>query len=178
MKTFLIADPHFSHEGMTKFTREDGTKLRPFNDAAEMDKELVSRWNSVVGKDDKVYVLGDVAMRKKHLPILLELNGKKVLIRGNHDIESAKEYLKYFYDVRAFHYLDKFALTHFPIHPDSLGRYLANIHGHIHYRKVLLNGEEDKRYYCVSAEHLDYTPVEWNVLRGELYKRLGVEIQK
>jgi len=138
-QTFLIADPHLSHEGVCKFLREDGTKLRPFECAAEMDEKMVENWNSVVKDGDKVYVLGDVVMKKKQLPILDRLNGRKCLIAGNHDIESAKDYLKYFYDVRAFKYLDKIALSHIPIHPDSLGRFICNVHGHIHQRTIMMD---------------------------------------
>ena len=181
-QTFLIADPHFSHEGVCRFLRDDGTKLRPFDNAAEMDEKMIENWNSVVKDGDKVYVLGDVVMKKKQLPILDRLNGRKCLIAGNHDIESAKDYLKYFYDVRAFRYLDKIALSHIPIHPDSLGRFICNVHGHIHQRVVtMLDGDEfrveDPRYFCISAEQINYTPIEWNDLRKKIYARLGLEIQ-
>ena len=179
---FLIADPHFSHTGVTKFLRDDGTKLRPFDTPEEMDEALFKNWNSVVQPGDKVYVLGDIVMKRKYLPIVERLNGRKCLIAGNHDIESAKDYLKYFYDVRAFHYLDRLALTHIPIHPDSLGRYICNIHGHIHQRTVMmLDGDEfrvpDPRYFCISAEQINYTPIEWNDLRKKFYSQLGLEIK-
>jgi hypothetical protein len=35
----------------------------------------------------------------------------------------------------------------------------------------------DPRYYCISAEQIDYTPIEWNDLRKKFYKQLGQEIQ-
>lgn len=178
--TFLIADPHFSHEGVCKFLRDDGTKLRPWDSAADMDEAMIENWNKIVRPVDKVYIVGDFVMRKKHLLIANRLNGKKCLIGGNHDIEGAKEYLKYFYDVRAFHYLDKFAISHFPIHPGSLGRYAGLIHGHIHQHKVKMTVDgievEDPRYFCISAEQINYTPIEWNDLRKKFYARLGLTI--
>lgn len=34
--TFLIADTHFEHHGVTKFLKKDGTKLRPWDTIEEM----------------------------------------------------------------------------------------------------------------------------------------------
>ena len=48
------------------------------------DKALVENWNKIVGKNDRVYILGDFAFRN-HLDYLLALNGNKILIKGNHD---------------------------------------------------------------------------------------------
>lgn len=181
---FLIADPHFSHEGVCKFLRDDQTKLRPWDKAEDMDEAMIENWNKVVRPVDKVYVCGDLVMKaKKQIRIMERLNGKKVLIKGNHDIGELKVYLPYFYDIRAFHILDNFAITHIPIHPDCLGRFRGNIHGHIHQRRVLLpdNGTPpesriDPRYYCISAEQINYTPIEWNDLRKKFYAQLGLEI--
>jgi calcineurin-like phosphoesterase family protein len=187
---FLIADPHFSHEGVCKFLRDDQSKLRPWDNAADMDEAMIENWNSVVRPVDKVYVCGDLVMKaKKQIGIINRLNGKKVLIKGNHDIGELKVYLPYFYDIRAFHILDNFAITHIPIHPDCLGRFRGNIHGHIHQRTIMTNSNDvingtltpikivDTRYFCISAEQINYTPIEWNDLRKKFYNQLGVEIQ-
>ena len=96
---FFIADPHFGHEGVCRFLREDGSKLRPWEKAADMDEAMVENWNRVVGINDKVYCLGDIVMKKEFLPVMARLKGKKNLVRGNHDIFTAREYLKYFYDI-------------------------------------------------------------------------------
>ena len=186
---FLIADPHFSHEGVCKFLRDDESKLRPWDNTADMDDAMIENWNKVVRPVDKVYVCGDVVMKaKKQIGIMSRLNGKKVLIKGNHDIGELKVYLPYFYDIRAFHVLDNFCITHIPIHPDCLGRFKGNIHGHIHQRKVMKlltyapDGTRhtyapDKRYFCISAEQIDYTPIEWNDLRKRFYAQLGMQIE-
>jgi calcineurin-like phosphoesterase family protein len=188
---FLIADPHFSHEGVCKFLRDDETKLRPWDNAADMDEAMIENWNKVVRPVDKVYICGDLVMKaKKQIGIMNRLNGKKVLIKGNHDIGELKVYLPYFYDIRAFHILDNFAITHIPIHPDCLGRFRGNIHGHIHQRKVMMPINDDlrrlypedtlripdPRYFCISAEQINYTPIEWNDLRKKFYSQLGLEI--
>ena len=51
---FLVSDTHFGHLGVCKFTRNDGTKLRPWDSPEEMDEEMVKRWNETVRPTDKV----------------------------------------------------------------------------------------------------------------------------
>lgn len=60
---------------------------RPFSSVDDMNEHIVKRWNQNVGKDDDVYVLGDTHMGKiaESLPIARELNGRKILVPGNHD---------------------------------------------------------------------------------------------
>lgn len=166
-KTFLTSDTHFGHRNMANFLRDDGTKLRPYLDSDEMDEALIHNWNRVVSPQDKVYHLGDVAIPRSGLKCLARLNGRKILIKGNHDIFKLSDYAQYFYDIRGSHYLDKYILTHIPIHESQLIRYKGNIHGHTHYRKVLqANGNPDPRYYCVCVEHTNYAPIEWNIVRN------------
>lgn len=157
---FLISDTHFSHAGVCTFTEADGvTKIRPWTDPDEMDEELVKRWNSVVRPQDKVYHLGDVVIKEKALNIMYRLNGDKVLIRGNHDIFKDKAYNKHFRSLRGCHVLDGMIMTHIPIHSDSMGRFKANIHGHLHTNQVMLDGKPDPRYFSVCVERIDYTPI-------------------
>ena len=180
MNTFLVSDTHFSHRGIVQFLRADGvTKERPWDTIEEMDEALVKNWNSVVGPKDKVYHLGDVVINRSALKILDRLNGDKRLIKGNHDIFRPDEYLKYFTDIRGSHTLDKYILTHIPVHVDCLERWKANIHGHLHSNRVMLppfdtkgNRAIDPRYFCVSMEQINYTPIAF-----EEVKRLMEEQQ-
>lgn len=175
MKTFLTADTHFGHEGVCRFLRDDGTKLRPWDNPDDMDAEMIERWNSVVGPNDKVYHLGDVVINRRCLATLKQLNGRKILIKGNHDIFKLSDYTPYFDDIRAYHVLDKMILSHIPLHPDSKGRFKCNIHGHLHYRSVTTtDGEIDPWYYCVSVEHTDYTPIEFQVIKDLFDERISM----
>lgn len=166
-RRFVISDTHWGHENILKFKRDDGSPLRPFASLDEMHNIMIHNWNSVVRPCDTVYHLGDVVINRKWLWIMEKLNGKKRLVRGNHDIFSTADFLKHFdeiYGVRAFPEKGVI-LSHIPLHPDSLDRWKYNIHGHTHSRVVKLpNGSPDKRYICVSVEHTNYAPVELDSL--------------
>jgi len=166
-KIFVMADPHFGHWSLFKFKREDGSPLRPlWDNPNDMDEDLIKWHNEIVRPVDKVYYLGDIAMKKQAMDAVMpRLNGHKVLIKGNHDIFQAKDYLKYFKDIRAYHRLDCHWMSHVPVHPGSLGTNIANFQGHIHARQVLLpDGTPDSRYFCVSVERpeVNYRPLEWS----------------
>ena len=163
---FLTSDTHFGHTGVCRFMGPDGvTKLRPWDNADEMDDEMVRRWNETVRPKDKVYHLGDVVINRKALKTLHRLNGDKVLIKGNHDIFRLEEYTPFFRDVRGYHVMNGMILSHIPLHVSSLGRFGVNIHGHLHAHRVMFydtmthKEEVDPRYFCVSVEHTDYTPI-------------------
>ena len=171
---FLVSDTHFSHRGICSFTLRDGvTPLRPWDDPAQMDEAMVEKWNAVVMPHDKVYHLGDVAIKSKDLDIMRRLNGDKVLIRGNHDIFDMKDYAKHFRDIRGCHVLDGLIMTHIPLHPESLGRFGCNIHGHLHANRVLLNDAIDPRYYNVSVEQTDFAPISFDVVKERILAQGG-----
>ena len=52
-------------------------------------------------------------------------------------------------------------LTHIPIHPESLARWGLNVHGHLHANVVKLSLAQipDPRYFNVSMEQINYTPI-------------------
>jgi len=170
--TFFASDHHFGHEGMLKFTREDGSPLRKFDDINHMNEYMIMQHNRVVGTKDKVYFLGDLAMNKRYLQLLNRMNGEKVLIRGNHDEENASLYMNWFKDVRGVHQFDGMVLTHIPIHPESLSRWKVNVHGHLHANRVRLpNQHIDERYQSVCMEQLDdYTPISLEQMKSRMRK--------
>jgi calcineurin-like phosphoesterase family protein len=152
---WLISDTHFGHEKTcTVFKREDGSPMRPFSSAGEMDEYMVEAWNARVKPNDKIYHLGDVVISRKNLKILSKLNGDKILIRGNHDIFKLSDYTEYFRDIRSYHVMNGMILSHIPVHNESLGRFGCNIHGHLH-----VNNIPDIRYHNVCVEHTEYAPI-------------------
>jgi len=82
MSQFFTSDTHFGHAKIIEYSK------RPFASVEEMDRELIRRWNEVVGPNDSVYHLGDFAVGKDCGPAetyLDQLNGKITLIVGNHE---------------------------------------------------------------------------------------------
>lgn len=80
-KTYFIADLHFGHKNCLSY--DD----RPFTTIEEHDQALINNWNSVVGIDDDVWILGDISWHgaMKTIEIFNQLNGTKHLCVGNHD---------------------------------------------------------------------------------------------
>ena len=173
-----MADPHFGHSGVCRFLRADGTKLRPWDDSHKMTEDMILWYNEMVHPEDRVYILGDVAMNRKGLDASVpRLNGRKVLVKGNHDMDKLSYYSQYFDDVRAYVVKKGFIMSHIPIHPGSMGRWSVNIHGHLHANKVMALEShpdltyEDKRYFCASVEHTNFRPI----LLDDILKKVGLK---
>ncbi len=166
MKTeWFISDLHLGHEKTcTVFKKEDGSPLRPWNNAEEMNEALIEKYNSLVKPTDVVYNLGDVVINKKFLHLVNRLNGHKVLVLGNHDFHKNVDMHDYFDEVHAILVKTGMVLTHVPVHPDSLSRFGINVHGHLHDKKVMMtakNGSKviDPRYFNVGVECIDFAPI-------------------
>lgn len=147
-KVFFISDLHFGHQSMAV--------KRGFSSFLDHDAHIIKCWNSVVGKGDTVWVLGDISMEKAGSYQLLSiLKGYKKVVLGNHDKpQHVWELLKYVNSVcGAIKYKD-YILTHIPIHPCEVDRFKGNIHGHVHENSI-----DDKRYINVSCEVVNYTPI-------------------
>jgi calcineurin-like phosphoesterase family protein len=73
---------HFFHENILKFGQRD-----EFNSLDEMHNHMIREWNKAVGKKDLVYIVGDFSFGsyEESKSMLNRLNGKKILIMGNHD---------------------------------------------------------------------------------------------
>jgi len=157
-KQFVIADPHFGHKGIITF--ENG---RNFKTIEDHDDCIIYNWNSVVSPEDTVYVLGDVAMNRRCIATVGRCNGRKILIKGNHDIFKLKDYAPYFEDIRAYKIFPdkKMILSHIPIHTQCMDRWDINVHGHLHGENVIDPDDafNDRRYRCVSCEQVKFTPV-------------------
>jgi len=86
-----LSDTHFFHQNIITL---DG---RPFQSLEEMHATLIENWNRVVAKGDLTYILGDFCWQRKEsvwLELLHQLNGNKVLIRGNHDLDHPSQKLR------------------------------------------------------------------------------------
>ena len=158
MNTFLIGDTHFCHANIIRYCN------RPFKTVQEMNQAIVDNWNDIVKPNDQVFVLGDFCLGNKKAIIEMGqmLNGHKNLILGNHDRGSMNAYREAgFESISKYPILlhDYFLLSHAPLHTTPDGLY-ANIFAHVHDDPKYLTVSQ--RSYCVSAERIDYTPVDFD----------------
>ena len=177
---FFISDTHFGHANMITFTNYDGTRMRPFNSVEECDELMIENWNKTVKPTDRIYHLGDVVYKCKNRDeIMQRLNGEKILIKGNHDRDQLGWYMKYFKDIRGTHHIDgNYLLGHFPIHPDSKGRFVRGLHGHTHAQTVMKSSlvhcgfvrEPDPWYRNCCVEVNNYSPIPFELIKEETEK--------
>lgn len=126
---FYTADLHFHYKPFLPG--------RPFASVEEMDEAMIRLWNETVTDEDTVYVVGDVGYNGGYVPgdALGRLQGRKHLIRGNHDtgFENAPKLFDYFETVTDFNEIDDgethILLCHYPILYRKRG---YTIHGHLH----------------------------------------------
>jgi calcineurin-like phosphoesterase family protein len=138
VKTWITSDLHFGHATIKKFCPE--TRGR-FRDMEHMRETMITEWNQLVGQDDTVYILGDVAFlpAQDAVVIMQRLNGRKILIEGNHDrkllndpafrgcFDQVHNYL------RLTHNGQLVILFHYPIAEfDQMHRGAVHLHGHLH----------------------------------------------
>ena len=131
-KTFYIADMHFGHKNILKYDN------RPFLTIDEHDASLIKNWNSVVAPDDIVYILGDISWHSYNetVTIMNQLNGVKILIKGNHDRlnQELKNCFQAIYDYKEIKDNGRdVILCHYPI-PCFNKHFYGSIHlyGHVH----------------------------------------------
>ena len=185
---FVISDHHLGHtNSWEKFTLSDGSPLRPFTSTEEMNETMIERHNAKVKEQDTVYFLGDVVINKKYLELVKRMNGRKILVRGNHDIFKDEDYrevgFEQIHGVRVF--VDKFILSHIPLHPDCVSeRFRVNVHGHLHANEIKMpwgvNADRneiiyadfpDPRYLCVCVEQTDFTPLHFDEVEERIQQR-------
>ena len=91
-KIWFSSDLHLGHNRSFIYAP------RGFNSIEEMNEAIIERWNSVVGADDDVYVLGDLMLgdNEKGLDCIERLNGKLHIVLGNHDTNVREMKYRYF----------------------------------------------------------------------------------
>ena len=170
MKRFIIADLHFGHNNIIQYEN------RPFSNAEEMDNRLIELWNSVVGKDDLVYVLGDFTLsrRKDIIANLVNiLHGRKILIMGNHDTRRPQDYVECGFEVatrKPMMVEPGVILMHEPFdNPLLIAPNYIYFFGHVHANKTLM--DEYPNCMCVSVERIEYRPIDLDKCIRKLRKR-------
>ena len=155
----MIADTHFGSDRLRRYEN------RPFDTAEEMDRELIRRWNETVDEGDLVYHLGDFGAEGHEADVLAQLNGKVVLIKGNHETESNQYYrgagFAEVYDMPVL-YEGFWLLSHEPLYVNENMPY-ANLFGHVHANPLYRN--YSRQHLCCSVERIDYRPIDFEEVR-------------
>ena len=168
-KLFLTSDSHLGHFNICKYCH------RPFQSRSEMDQTLIKNWNEVVPEDGIVVHCGDFMLPhnediKEYNKYLNRLNGRVLLLRGNHDLASLDWVSDKLIAVRdqAMIVVDgvKLFAQHYPCAAFN-GDY--HVYGHIH---TLADGTcygidgdvtkvMGKNTYDVGVDQNGYTPVSY-----------------
>ncbi len=152
METWFTSDTHFGdHRVLNLYPR-------PYASVAEMDEDLVRRWNAKVGEGDEVWHLGDFARTPRQAASLLEqLNGCKHLVTGNNDLGPSPA--QGWASVQPYAEIERqgrfLVLCHYPFRSwNRQHRGALNLHGHSHGRLKPL-----PRQFDVGVDVRDYAPV-------------------
>ena len=162
MSVYFIADTHFGDSAIIRYEN------RPFDSADKMEQEIITRWNNTVTAADSVYIIGDFGAGGREGEILSRLNGKKYLVKGNHDTATNEYYRKAgfdeVYDLPVL-FENFWLLSHEPIYVCENMPY-ANIFGHVHASP--LYKDFSSHHFCVSAERIDYTPISFDSIKRSI----------
>lgn len=162
---YFTSDQHFYHENIIKSVG------RPFKNAEEMKRVLIQKWNEKVGSEDEVYILGDVSLKRYPAvsAVLAQLNGKKYLVKGNHDYFAGKvnfasdQYFEWMKDIYEFVWAEHlFVLSHYPlVEWHGMEQGAIHLHGHEHNSSVynLQNKREGIFRYDVGVDANHMSPV-------------------
>lgn len=162
---FVTSDLHFCHD------RQFIYKPRGFESIDEMNNAIVENWNNTVGKDDDVYILGDIMLKDndKGIELLSSLNGYLHIVLGNHDTNTRIDLYKKVHSVFEIEYAIMlryrkyhFFMTHYPcltgsLENGKLSQMTLNLFGHMHSKDMFF---EDRPYmYNVAMDANNCTPV-------------------
>lgn len=162
MSIYVCSDLHFNHTNILGFCRSN------FATIEEHNEYIIRQYNSVVGKDDLVYILGDIGFtpEKALSELVKRLNGRKILLVGNHDKLTDREYRAMgFIDVvrHPIYYNTHIILSHVPIEEAYNSEYIINVHGHLHKNHIV----NLPNFFNVNVELNDYKPINMEVFEKQ-----------
>ena len=157
-KIWFTSDTHFSSDRALKLSK------RPFKDTADMDWEMIKRWNSRVAPGDIVFHLGDFG---EPWP-LQYLNGNITLLEGNYekagyDRAKVESYGVKIIDTPSFQLPEyKYILCHEPtVGKEQKGPDDFVLFGHIHGRQRVKEfgvdvGVDANNFYPMSLDDVEF----------------------
>lgn len=153
MASWITSDWHIGEDRMAILGR-------PFADGTHCVFEMLYNYNTLVKPDDLVYVVGDVLYQKadveKWLPMVAKFNGRKILVRGNHDRGLSDADLAPYFEriypdgarIEIEHNGVRYAVTHYPTRGSGdLFNLVGHVHGAWKVQKNMLNVGVDVHHF-------------------------------
>ena len=184
-RIFFTSDLHFGHRNIIEYCK------RPWNTVEEMDEGLIDNWNSIVGKDDIVFDLGDFAFAspQRWKELIASLNGHHHLILGNHEIirYPGKETLALFESVNyqlllnidgRYVYLNHYPFLCYGGSWKSPKNAVWQLFGHTHSRPNDSGHDKDRLanlfpyQYDVGVDNNNYKPISWESINDIINKQV------
>lgn len=165
----FYSDPHYGHSNIIKYSK------RPYKDVHDMANDFIHRYNDVIDLDDLVLWCGDCfykCSRGFAKDVMMRLKGRKVLIRGNHDLWTTSCYMSLGFDFVLNELVIPIAgirtrVSHYPYYTpdlvydtkfvDIMPHYQPNevlLHGHTHSKTRISGGNS----IHVGVDAWDYAP--------------------
>lgn len=185
--TFFTSDTHFNHANIIKFCN------RPFKDVEQMNDVMIANWNSVIGKDDTVFHLGDFCLggAAEWTKILDRLNGKIYLIMGNHDLKNIRQgFISRFEHVAMQMRIEigkkRIYLCHYPFlcFEGSYKDDVWQLFGHVHTRRSNSGIDAGRLQYLyptqydVRVDNNNFTPVSFGQVKRIIDKQVEQSKEK
>lgn len=172
MTTYLTSDTHFWHKNILAF--ED----RPYTTTEEMTNNMIESWNEQVKSNDIVYHLGDLCLGNyvQTEDVIRKLNGKIILIKGNHDFSKYYKKINQLGLLHEYHEVgiimnynkQQMWLSHYPFEIGLRPRKWS-IHGHIHGEESSWNNQIN---VGVDSPHFKHKPFGELITIDELYDKM------
>lgn len=161
---WVTSDLHLLHKNIINLCRKQ------FNSVEEHDEYVINQYNSLVAKDDLVYILGDLSFtpKDKAIELIKRLNGRKILIIGNHDRLQDSDYIKagIIQVIRhPVYYNNNIILSHVPVKEAYENPWVINVHGHLHGGSLEL-----PNFFNVNVEENDFKPINIKVFEEQAEK--------
>lgn len=126
--TWFFSDPHFFHDNVIGFCN------RPFKNIEEMNEKIIKNWNELVSPEDLCIFVGDIFFYKtkdEMKNFLGRMNGRKILVRGNHD-KSPRDMMNSGFELCVEEMVmnisrEKVLISHFPYRKSSAWFYRLKI---------------------------------------------------
>jgi calcineurin-like phosphoesterase family protein len=178
-KTWFTGDQHFLHKNICKEDFFASGNKRPWRTEPKMRQGIIERHNEVVKEDDTVIHVGDFAftsnlMADRLRPILDKLNGKHILVLGNHDELKPFKYIGVGFtsvmtscimELPFNGYTWKIAIVHDPSARCVFSNDWFFLCGHIH---DLFKSIPEKLTVNVGVDVWDYYPINFSQIIKEL----------